>query len=82
VLLVWAAGYAASMGGRGPARVGLANAGSLRAVGLEAAVAVVHALGRAARLAAMPSGEAIAAGLDPRTFNRPAPPSAMRPSRT
>lgn len=81
-LLVWAAGYAASMGGRGPARVGLANAGPLRAVALETTVALVNALGRAARLAAMSRQEAVVAGLDPRAFNRPAPRSAGRPSRT
>jgi hypothetical protein len=76
---VWAAGYAASMAGRGPARVGLANAGPLRAVTPETAESLVRQLGRAARLAAMSREEAVAAGLDPRTFDRSAPRSAPRP---
>lgn len=80
-LLVWAAGYAASMAGRGPARVGLANAGPLRALTPETAAALVAELGRAARLAAMTRGDAVAAGLDPRTFNRPATRPAGRPRR-
>lgn len=80
-LLVWAAAYAASSAGRGPARVGLANASPLRAVRPETAAALAGSLGRAARLASMSREEAVAAGLDPRTFNRPAPRSTDRPRR-
>ena len=49
-LLVWAARYAASMRGRGPDRVGLANASPLGSVEPAAALAALAALGRAARL--------------------------------
>ena len=72
-LLVWAAAYAASTAGRGPARVGLSIATPLRAVSPAAARALVRELGRGARLAAMTPAQAIEAGLDPRTFNRPKP---------
>jgi len=72
-LLVWAAGYAASTASRGPVRVGLANASPLRRVSPAAAHALVRELGRGARLAAMTPQDAVAAGLDPRTFNRPGP---------
>ncbi|MEW6223521.1 MAG: hypothetical protein AB1627_02715 [Chloroflexota bacterium] len=72
-LLVWAAAYAASTAGRGPARVGISNATPLRAVSPAAARALVRELARGARLAAMTPTQAVEAGLDPRTFNRPTP---------
>jgi hypothetical protein len=51
-LLVWAARYAASANGRGPDRVGLANATSLASLDVPAARASLEALTRAAGLAA------------------------------
>lgn len=68
-LLAWAARYAAATNGRGMARVGLANAGSLAGLAPEVAADRVRALGRATRLAAMTPAEAIDAGLDPRAFD-------------
>jgi hypothetical protein len=67
-LLAWAAAYAASTAGRGVARVGLANASSMRGLRPETAALLAGELARAARLAAMDPAEAVAAGLDPRTF--------------
>jgi hypothetical protein len=68
-LLAWAARYAAATNGRGTARVGLANAGSLAALTPAAAADRVQVLGRATWLAAMAPAEAIEAGLDPRAFD-------------
>jgi hypothetical protein len=48
--LLWAAGYAASTGGRGRARVGLATSGSLADLTWEEAAIKVRRLGEAARL--------------------------------
>jgi hypothetical protein len=85
-LLLWAAGYAASTRGRGPARVGLATAGSLAGLPWESAVTKVRRLGDAARLAAAPMEERLAA-VDPRAIDpRSAAlgrydPDAPRPSR-
>lgn len=79
-VLVWAAQYAASTGGRGIERVGLANAGSL--AGLPAAVALrkLRRIAEAARIAATSSPEELAAQLDPRAFggrrNRPGGPAS------
>jgi hypothetical protein len=70
-LLVWAARYAASMSGRGLARVGLANASPLGGLSVEDATRALASLARAARLASMTPEEAIAAGLDRRTFAQP-----------
>ena len=67
--LVWAAQYAASSMGRGIARVGLSNSTSLRRVSRRSARTAATGLARAARFAIMPRTEAIAAGLDARTFN-------------
>ena len=67
-LPVWAAGYAASTGGRGMDRVGLATAGSLVALTWEQAVEKVRRLGEAARLAAAPPDE-LARRLDPRAVD-------------
>jgi methionine synthase II (cobalamin-independent) len=66
--LLWAAGYAASMRGRGPARVGLATASSLTALSWAQAVAKLEALGRAARLAMAPADERVGA-MDPRAVS-------------
>lgn len=67
-LVLWAAGYAASTRGRGPARVGLATAGSLAALPWDVAAAKVRRLGEAARLAAAPMEERLAA-VDPRAID-------------
>jgi hypothetical protein len=81
-LLIWAARYAASMRGRGLDRVGLANAGSLADLSPEEATAQLARLARAARLAVMSPRQAVAAGLDPRTFSRSlARPGQPRPPR-
>ena len=68
-LLVWAAGYAASTGGRGPDRVGLATAGSLAALPWDVAARKVERLGHAARLASMPVDERKSA-IDPRAVDK------------
>jgi hypothetical protein len=70
-LLTWAARYAASANGRGPDRVGLANASSLGGLDVPAARASLETLTRAARLAALDPADAVAAGLDRRTFAQP-----------
>lgn len=67
-VLLWAAGYAASTGGRGPLRVGLATASSLAALPWEVAVRKLERLGAAARLAEAPP-DARAAALDPRAVS-------------
>ena len=86
-LLLWAAGYAASTGGRGPERVGLATASSLADLPWAGAIAKLEHLGAAARLAGLPFDDAIAS-LDPRAVSirsaalghgRPAP--SRRPRR-
>jgi hypothetical protein len=66
--LVWAAQYAASMGGRGLARVGLANASSLVSLSPAEARAALDALAVAARYAGMTREEALAAGFDERAW--------------
>ena len=48
--LLWAAGYAASTGGRGPARVGLATASSFADLSWDVAVRKLERLGEAGRL--------------------------------
>jgi len=68
--LVWAARYAASTGGRGMARVGLAPAGGLERVTSEQARAAMGLLGRAARLAEASRAE-LAKELDPRALDAP-----------
>ena len=77
-VLVWAANFAASTGMRGLRRVGLANATPLHTVTRDEALAAIRALGRAANLAAMTPEDAIAAGLDARTFGNP---SSTQPAR-
>lgn len=66
--LLWAAGYAASTGGRGPARVGLATASSLADLSWAAAVRKLERLGEAARLAELPVDERVH-HLDPRSVS-------------
>lgn len=67
-LLVWAAHYAASTGGRGLVRVSLATAGALDGLPWELAYAKMRRLGEAARAAALPPDE-LRRVLDPRTFD-------------
>lgn len=68
-ILVWAAHYAASTGGRGIVRVGLANASGLGGLTRERARRKAHALGEAARLAAVEDPAELAAMLDPRAVD-------------
>lgn len=67
-LLLWAAGYAASTGGRGVDRVGLATSGSLAALSWDQAATKVRRLGEAARLVTAPAAERRAA-IDPRAID-------------
>jgi len=67
-VLLWAAGYAASTGGRGPTRVGLATASSLAALPWDVAVRKITLLGEAARLADIPPDER-ARAVDPRSLD-------------
>jgi methionine synthase II (cobalamin-independent) len=69
-LLVWALHYAASTGGRGPDRVGVANAGSLASLTPDRLERKLRLLGDAARIAAASSVDEIAASLDPRAIDR------------
>jgi methionine synthase II (cobalamin-independent) len=64
-LVLWAAHYAASTGGRGIARVGLGSAGSFANLTWAAAVRKMRALGEAARLAALPPSEELMRSLLP-----------------
>jgi hypothetical protein len=74
-LLVWAGHYAASTGGRGIARVGLANAPSLGSVSWPVALRKLGRIAEAARVAGVESTQEMAHLLDRRTFggrrNRP-----------
>jgi hypothetical protein len=67
-VLLWAAGYAGSTGGRGAARVGLATAGSLADLSWDVAARKVRRLGEAARLAAAPREERLRA-IEPRAID-------------
>jgi len=67
-LLLWAAGYAASTGGRGSTRVGLATASSLAALPWEVAERKLALLGQAATLADLPPDER-RLRLDPRAVD-------------
>ncbi len=67
-VLAWAAHYAASTGGRGLARVGLATTGSLAALDIAAALGKVRSLVEGARIAALPRDE-LALALDPRAVD-------------
>jgi methionine synthase II (cobalamin-independent) len=84
-LLLWAIAYAASTGGRGSARVGLATASSLAALPWDVAVRKLERLGEAARLARLPIDERLQ-HLDPRAVSsrsaalgRVDPPPLRRP---
>jgi hypothetical protein len=68
-VLVWAAHYAASTGGRGLARVGLANASSMAGLPRAEALSRLAIVAEAARIAAAPSTEMIDR-LDPRAMGR------------
>ncbi len=68
-LLVWAAHYAASSGGRGLVRVGLGSAGSYANLTWEAALRKVRLLGEAAQLASLPPSEELARALDPKSIS-------------
>ncbi len=68
-VLVWAAHYAASSGGRGLARVGLANAPGLESAAWPVAVRKLTRLGEAARIAAFESTKDLAEALDPRAVS-------------
>jgi hypothetical protein len=86
-MLLWAARYAASSRGRGPARVGLATAGSLAALPWPVAAEKVRRLGEASALVVAPADERLAA-IDPRAINARSAalgryePEAPRPSRS
>ncbi len=67
-LLLWAAAYAASTAARGPARVGLASAGSLEHLGWERALRKLARLGDAARLADLPPDD-LRRAIDPRAVD-------------
>ena len=56
-ILLWAADYASSTGGRGPDRVGIASASSLARLPWEVAIRKLTTLGAAARLAGLPADE-------------------------
>ena len=68
-VLLWAAHYAASSGGRGIARVGLGSAGSWANLTWEVALDRLQRLGEAARLAALPPGDELASSIDPRAID-------------
>ena len=67
-VLVWAAGYATSTGGRGANRVGLASASSFAELPWEVAMRKLGLLGEATRLAALPPDER-RLQLDPRAVD-------------
>jgi methionine synthase II (cobalamin-independent) len=66
--LLWAAGYAASTKGRGPARVGLATASSLAHLPWALAIEKMGRLGDALRIAGLPAEERLRA-VDPRAVS-------------
>jgi hypothetical protein len=67
-IMLWAAGYAASTGGRGAARVGLATASSFAGLSWAVAAEKVRRLGAAAGLATAPREDRLAT-LDPRSLD-------------
>ncbi len=67
-IMIWAARYAASLGGRGPERVGLAPAAGLEALPREVARSKLGALAEAARKAVLPDHE-LMTQLDPRAID-------------
>jgi methionine synthase II (cobalamin-independent) len=68
-LVVWAIAYAASTGGRGEARIGIAPSGSLAGLPRAAARAKLELLGEVVRLIERRNEEPIAAALDPRAVD-------------
>ena len=66
--LLWAAAYAASSGGRGADRVGLATASSLTRLSWAVALEKLGRLGEAARLVGLPRDE-LRGRLDPRSID-------------
>lgn len=79
--VAWAAGYAASLGGRGMARVGLAPSGDLEALDPARALALIGLLGETARLVVGDSDELLRR-FDPRAVDlRSAARGAYRPER-
>jgi methionine synthase II (cobalamin-independent) len=68
-ILLWAAYYAASTGGRGRDRVGIGSAGSWANLAWEVALRKMRLLGEVARLAAMPPSEELRRSLDPRSIS-------------
>jgi hypothetical protein len=80
-ILVWAAHYAASTGGRGLDRVGLAPAGDLDHLAVADAARKLAGLARAAELAVATPDELIA-GLDPRAVQGPSARLARRARRS
>jgi methionine synthase II (cobalamin-independent) len=67
-LLLWAIAYAASTGGRGRQRIGLASASSMAHLSWPTALTKLQRLGEAARLAELPPVE-LAAFVDPRSLD-------------
>jgi len=67
--LVWAAHYAASTGGRGLDRVGLANASSLVALDRQRAAAKLALVAEASRIASAATPEELSRLLDPRAVD-------------
>ncbi len=67
-VLLWSLGYAASTGGRGPDRVGIAPAGDLDGLSWDEAVARMQLVGRAVRLW-LASPDERAAAVDPRAVS-------------
>ncbi|MCI0343988.1 MAG: hypothetical protein L0221_00910 [Chloroflexi bacterium] len=68
-LVLYAARYAAATQARGPARVGVALVPGLNRLPWDVAVRKLNALGRAARIAALPPGDELASALDPRAID-------------
>ena len=68
-VMLWAAHYAASSGGRGSDRVGVGSAGSWANLTWVAALRKLERLGEVARLAAMPVNEELLGSLDPRAVS-------------
>jgi hypothetical protein len=68
-VLLYAANYAASTGGRGLARVGLAIAGSLAGLTWDQALRKLDRLAHAVRIANLPPGTELAGSIDPRAIN-------------
>jgi len=68
-VLLWAAHYAASTGGRGPARVGLGSAGGYANLPWDAAVRKMRLLGEVARLAELRPGDELARSVDPASIS-------------